>query len=114
MTKRLNQRITRIGHLFRTTGAGGQHQRRRTGNQQHGDRRDDPARHIAFRVGRLLGCQRHALHGEEEPNGKRDGGPDAQVTVRQDARRSGRAFVRRDVGQIVEIEMTGRGDREDQ
>jgi hypothetical protein len=65
------------------------------------DRRDQAARHVALRIARLLGGQRHSLDGEEEPDRERECGPDALDAERQEVR-SSRRVGRRDVGQLRE------------
>ncbi len=79
VAERLDQRVARCAHGLGPAGAGGEEQDGRGGDQQHAHRGDDPFGHIAFGLLGLLGGQRDAFDGQEEPDRERHRGPDAEV-----------------------------------
>jgi hypothetical protein len=85
-----------------TARSGEQDERRR--DQQEHHRGDDPARHVLLRVARLLGRQRDALDGEEEPDAVDEGSQHARVPERQEVAGPG-GVGRRDRQQVVEAEL---------
>ena len=112
VAERLDQRVARFAHRCRPAGPGDQEQHGGSGDQQHAHRGDDALGHIAFGLLGLLGGQRHALDGQEEPDRERHRRPDPEVAERQERRRA-RGVGGRDIGQVRGVEAADRRDRED-
>ncbi|AGC60739.1 Mg2 transport transmembrane protein MgtE [Mycobacterium liflandii 128FXT] len=109
--QRRNQWIARRRHGRGSARAGGQQQHGRTRQHQDAERGGDAARNVAGRSCRLLGGQRHPLHGEKEPNRKGQRRPHAQIAVRQKSGCADRVG-RGDIHQICQSKVANRGDCE--
>ena len=74
---------------------------------QHGA--NQTARQVPLGVFGFFGGQRHALYGEEKPDGIRNGRPHADIAERQE-RAGALGVAHRDVQQVGDVEVRHHGD----